>query len=116
MTALAAFEGDDEPVPVDLPAHRQPLDAEVLRSRVMDRRPVVPPWLRSRSEFAALVVWLSKYGGHATVFHLARSPLYVARLGARSPAGGWRVVVAWCGGCSTGSRHRSAPTLCAVVL
>lgn len=97
MTAVAAYDDSDDPMPVDLPLQRQPFDAEVVRSRVVDRRPVVPPWLRSRSEFGALVVWLSRYGAHATGFHLARSPLYLARLGARAPGGGWRVAraVVW---------------------
>jgi S-DNA-T family DNA segregation ATPase FtsK/SpoIIIE len=86
MTALEEFEG--EPLlPVDLPAQRQPLNAEVLAAHTIDRRPVVPPWLRSRSEFRALVVWLGRYGAHASTFHLARSPLYLARLVTRAPAG-----------------------------
>jgi S-DNA-T family DNA segregation ATPase FtsK/SpoIIIE len=69
----------------------------VLAARTIDRRPVVPPWLRSRSEFRALAVWLGRYGAHASAFHLARSPLYLARLVTRAPPSGWRVAraVVW---------------------
>lgn len=95
---LAAFDGDGEPVPVDLPSRRQPLDAAVLAARTLDRRPILPGWVRSRAEFVALLAWLGRYGAHATGFHLARTPLYLARLVARSPGGGWvfaRSVFRW---------------------
>ncbi|MBA2324923.1 MAG: DUF3631 domain-containing protein [Pseudonocardiales bacterium] len=95
-TALAGFADDDddrpEVVPVDPPEQRRVIDAEVITSRTIDKRPVVPPWLRSRAEFRALVAWLGRYGAHISAFHLARTPMYVARLAARSPRGGWRVV------------------------
>jgi DNA segregation ATPase FtsK/SpoIIIE, S-DNA-T family len=86
--------GVDQPatVPVDPPAGRRTINAEVLASRTVDKRPVVPPWLRNRDEARALAGWLAKYGAHITAFHTARSPLYLARLLARSPRGGWRVV------------------------
>ena len=51
---------------------------------------MVPPWLRNSSEFRALVAWLLRHGVHVSAFHGARSPLYVARLVARSPRGGWQ--------------------------
>ncbi|MDQ2707634.1 MAG: hypothetical protein M3Z25_08360 [Actinomycetota bacterium] len=96
-TALAGFADDDDdeqrPVPVDPPHQRQVIDVTVLASRTHDKRPIVPGWLRNRDEFRALVLWLSKYGAHATGFHLARSPMYLTRLATRSPKGGWRVVV-----------------------
>src|SRR5438477_10961842 len=92
MIAVAAFGDDDEPVPVDMPHTRQSFDATVLGSRTIDHRPVVPPWLRNRAEARALVVWLARHGMHVSAFHAARSPLYIARLIARSPRGGCRVV------------------------
>lgn len=88
MTALDEL-GD--PVPVDLLAQRQPLSAEVLEARTIERRPIIPSSLRSRAEFLALVRWLCRYGAHATGFHFARSPMYAARLLAHAPRGGWRV-------------------------
>ena len=83
-----------EPVPVDLPEQRQPITAEVLRGRVIEARPILPGWVRSRAEFRSLVGWLARYGAHATAFHLARSPLYMARLLARSPWGLLKVAIA----------------------
>lgn len=95
MTALAGFEDDaDRPVPVDPPRQRVPLDATVLGARTVHRWPILPPWMRSRSEFRALAVWLSKYAAHSTAFHTTHSPLYLARLLARMPRGGWLVLVA----------------------
>jgi S-DNA-T family DNA segregation ATPase FtsK/SpoIIIE len=94
VTAVESLDGDQPtPVPVDPPQQRQPLTAEVLASRTVNKRPLVAPWLRSWKEFRAVVVWLSKYGAHTTAFHAGHSPLYLARLLARSPRGGWRVGV-----------------------
>lgn len=91
MSEVESFD-DQPPVPVDVPNQHQSIDATVLSSRTLDVRPVVPGWLRNRAEFRALVVWLGKYGAHSAAFHTTRSPLYGARLIARSPVGGWRVL------------------------
>lgn len=89
-SACGAF---GQPVPVDPPPAA--LDVREVAAHIHQRRPIVPPWLRDRAEFRALVVWLGRYGLHASGFHLARLPLYLARLVARSPRGGWLAVRAW---------------------
>lgn len=97
MTAVESLDGDKPvpvPVPVDLPPAREPLAAEVLASRVVQRRPIIPPWMRSRSEARALLVWLLRYGAHATGFHVLHSPVYAARLVWFSPWGVWKALEA----------------------
>jgi S-DNA-T family DNA segregation ATPase FtsK/SpoIIIE len=76
-----------------MPQQRQPFDSEVLPSRTIQRWPIVPPWARNRAEFRSLVIWLVKYGAHATGYHLRHSPLYAARLLARSRWGLAKVAV-----------------------
>lgn len=86
------------PVPVDPPEQRRTIDATILGARVVDRRPVVPGWMRSRAEARQLAGWLARYGAHISAFHTSRLPLYATRLAARAPRGGWRVllrVVGW---------------------
>lgn len=84
MTALD-HRDEADPVPVHLPVQREPLAAEVLAARVIDKRPVFLSWARSRAECLALLRWLTRYGAHSTGFHLTHSPLYAGRLVARSP-------------------------------
>ncbi|SFP66661.1 DNA segregation ATPase FtsK/SpoIIIE, S-DNA-T family [Actinomadura madurae] len=55
------------------------------------RRPIIAPWLRDRSEAKATVRWAVGYAGHVTGYHTARIPLYSLRLAMRSPRGLWRV-------------------------
>lgn len=86
MTMLEEFDAEP-PLPVDLPTQRQPFDVETITARTIDKRPIVPAWMRSRSEFRSLVRWLLAYGWHVTAYHSSRSPLYLARLLARSPFG-----------------------------
>lgn len=85
-------------IPVDMPEQRQPFTGEVLRARTIERRPIIPVWMRSRAEFRSLLWWLARYGLHITGYHATHSPLYVARLVARSPWGTLKVatgVVDW---------------------
>ncbi len=89
---------DERPVPVDPPPGRRIIDATVLSSRTVDRRPIVPSWARNRADFRALVVWLGRYGAHTVGFHGVRLPtLYTWRLAARAPYGCWRVIRATAG-------------------
>lgn len=92
-TALADPGDDDErpAVPVNPPEGPRTIDATVIASRVHDKRPIIPPWLRNRDEFRALARYLARYGGHISGFHAARSPMYAARLAWRSPRGAWRL-------------------------
>jgi S-DNA-T family DNA segregation ATPase FtsK/SpoIIIE len=92
VSTLEPLDNDQPPVQVDPPAGPRTIDATVLSSRTVDKRPVVPVWMRNAGEFRALVAWLGRYGAHSAAFHSARSPLYSARLIARTPVGGWRLV------------------------
>lgn len=94
-TAVPAAEADETgrgrdqpgPVPVDPPAGKeQPVD------RSAQWRPVLPPWVRSRTELASASRWAASYAGHTTAYHAVRSPAYAGRLVARSPRGAGRAV------------------------
>jgi DNA segregation ATPase FtsK/SpoIIIE, S-DNA-T family len=92
---------DDEPgagpVAVDPPdRHRgdRSMAARLHAYRSGSRRPVLAPWLRSRAELAAAARWAATHAAHTSAYHAARSPLYAARLAARSPRGALRTVVA----------------------
>ena len=74
MTALVEF--DAEPlISVDLPTQRQPIDATTIAARMIDKQPIVPPWMRSWAEARALAVWALKYGAHIAGYQIARIPL-----------------------------------------
>jgi DNA segregation ATPase FtsK/SpoIIIE, S-DNA-T family len=82
--------GDDGPVLVDPPVpprrRRDPLVAP-WADRVLERRPVIAPWLRSKADIAAGARWLGGLVWHMTGFHAVRAPLYAAKLAAWSPRG-----------------------------
>ncbi|WP_373295571.1 cell division protein FtsK [Kitasatospora griseola] len=54
------------------------------------RRPVLPAWLLSKSELAKQARWAAGHVGHSLAYHAVRSPLYAAKLAARSPRGAVR--------------------------
>ena len=56
------------------------------------RRQVLPAWLHSRTEFAAVAKWAAGYAGHITAFHAVRTPLYAGTLVLRAPAGAAKFV------------------------
>ncbi|WP_445186774.1 FtsK/SpoIIIE domain-containing protein [Pseudonocardia sp. Cha107L01] len=89
MTALEPYE-DDQPMPVDLPERPHTIDITAVASRVENRRPVLPPYLRNRVEFLAWCRWQAQYGAHTVRFHGAHSPLYLARLALWTPIGLYR--------------------------
>jgi S-DNA-T family DNA segregation ATPase FtsK/SpoIIIE len=76
----------DEPCPVD------PVDAPSARQRP-ERRPIVPVWLKSRSEAFALARWVTGHYLHVSAYHLTRVPLYLGRLVFRAPRGLRRSIV-----------------------
>lgn len=88
-----------EVVPVDPPEPPRPdpvqtIYATALHARTADRRPIVPAYLRNRTEAHALAGWLARYGLHVTAYHATRAPLYALRLAWRSPRGAWVALVA----------------------
>ncbi|MEV5747165.1 cell division protein FtsK [Actinoallomurus sp. NPDC052308] len=68
--------------------------ATALKTRTVQRRPVIAPWLRDRAEFTDAVRWTAGHIGHTAAYHGARIPVYGARLTFRSPRGAVRLVTA----------------------
>jgi S-DNA-T family DNA segregation ATPase FtsK/SpoIIIE len=55
-------------------------------------KPILPPWLRSRSDAFALLKWSARYGVHVAAYHSTRSPKYAAKVGMWAPIGLVRAV------------------------
>src|SRR6266536_184958 len=56
------------------------------------RRPIVPPWARSRQELVGRTRWAAGLATHYGTYHATRSPKYAGRLVARAPRGAGRVL------------------------
>ncbi|GIE30017.1 cell division protein FtsK [Actinoplanes italicus] len=79
----------DEPILVDPPDS----DSRVSWAEAAaGRRPIVPAWLRSKSEALALARWIVGHYTHVSAYHLLRAPLYAGRLVVRAPRGAVRAV------------------------
>ncbi|WP_214412320.1 cell division protein FtsK, partial [Sphaerisporangium fuscum] len=63
-----------------------------LEEKARTRRPIVPLWLRSRTEAIHTLRWVGVHYAHVTGYQLARAPLYAGRLAFRSPRGFARLV------------------------
>ncbi|WP_182883270.1 FtsK/SpoIIIE domain-containing protein [Microbispora sp. H10949] len=63
-----------------------------LAGKARERRPIVPGWLRSRSEATSTLKWVSAHYAHVAGYHVTRAPKYALKLAARSPRGAARVV------------------------
>ncbi|WP_107081763.1 cell division protein FtsK [Streptomyces sp. SBT349] len=61
-------------------------------ARRAKRRAILPGWVRSGSELKAAAGWAAGYAGHIAAFHAVRSPLYAAKLAARSPQGAAKAI------------------------
>lgn len=75
---------------VDMPevSERDPVQQIYGRTIApVDRRPVVPDYLRTRQARRELYVWACRYTLHAAAFHALRAPLYAGRLTVRCPVG-----------------------------
>src|SRR5215475_13006792 len=89
-TAEAVGGDRSEPVPVDPPdTGAGPGLLELARTA--ERRPVLPAWARSRSQFRAAAGWVAGYYAYLAGFHAVRVPVYAARLAGRCPRGAYRV-------------------------
>ncbi|MBO4159310.1 cell division protein FtsK [Micromonospora antibiotica] len=83
--------GEGGPVLVDsIDAQRRPRFT-LAGFRDAQRRPILPGWLRSRSEFAGNLTWATGLAGHGVLYHGLRVPKYVGKLALRAPAGLGRV-------------------------
>ena len=74
------------PVPVDNPNLPAP--------GVVDekRKPILPAWLKDRTEFATAAKHTAARAGYASVYHGVRLPWYATQLAMMSPRGGCRFV------------------------
>jgi S-DNA-T family DNA segregation ATPase FtsK/SpoIIIE len=59
--------------------------------RDAQRRPILPGWLRSRSEFTGNLTWAVGLTGHSALYHGLRLPKYAGKLAWRAPVGVYRV-------------------------
>ncbi|ROO50813.1 S-DNA-T family DNA segregation ATPase FtsK/SpoIIIE [Micromonospora sp. Llam0] len=80
-------QDDDAPVPVNPPSAPDSGRSRLAGVVGAERRPVIPAWLRSRTELASAVRWTAGHYTHVSMYHLSRSPKYGARLAWRAPFG-----------------------------
>ncbi|MGW4466089.1 cell division protein FtsK [Micromonospora sp. NPDC004704] len=79
---------DDTLPPVDPTPVAAPSLYEAARSgQAVDRRPILPTWLRSRDELRKAARWATGHYSHTGLYHLTRSPKYAGRLAWRAPFG-----------------------------
>ncbi|MFY1657072.1 cell division protein FtsK [Micromonospora sp. WMMD1274] len=82
---------DGRPVLVDSPAAQRPPRFTLAAVRTGQRRPILPAWLRSRSELADAMRWAVGHLLHTTAYHLTRLPKYAGKLVLRAPGGARRL-------------------------
>src|SRR4051794_37309346 len=51
------------------------------------RRPILPGWVKSRTEFVGNAAWLVGFSAYGTAYHGVRLPKYLLRLAFRAPRG-----------------------------
>ena len=56
------------------------------------RKPILPPWLKDRTEFATAAKHTASRAGYASMYHGLRAPWYAAQLAMMSPRGTCRFV------------------------
>jgi DNA segregation ATPase FtsK/SpoIIIE, S-DNA-T family len=96
LQAQAPAKGAGEGrVLVDAAEAQRPARPGPAGLRAAERRPILPPWLGSRAELAALARWAAGYLAHTSAYHLTRSPAYAGRLVARAPRGAARLLAGW---------------------
>ncbi|MGW4022844.1 cell division protein FtsK [Streptomyces sp. NPDC005009] len=93
----ATTDAPSTPVPDDpgTPAAPVPVDNPKLPAPgVVDekRKPILPPWLRDRTEFTTAAAHTAGRLGYATAYHGVRLPWYALQLAAMSPRGACRFI------------------------
>ncbi|MFC6083706.1 P-loop NTPase family protein [Sphaerisporangium aureirubrum] len=63
-----------------------------LEEKARTRRPIVPLWLRSRTEAVHILRWVGVHYAHVAGYQVTRTPLYAGRMAVRSPRGFARLV------------------------
>ncbi|YCK32889.1 cell division protein FtsK [Actinomadura sp. ATCC 39365] len=83
---------DGEIVRVDQPGPTRTDWRASLERKATTRQPIIPLWLRSRSEAVETIRWASLHYLHVACYQTLRAPLYAGRLTARAPRGFVRLV------------------------
>jgi len=100
-TALAAFDDDDHRddaesfadgvtehgAPVDAPDEPKTIYGTVTSAVDVDRKPIVPAWMRSRTQRREVAAGASNLALYSILFHLSRSPKYGAKTAIFAPYG-----------------------------
>ncbi|MFW6721013.1 cell division protein FtsK [Streptomyces sp. MAR4 CNY-716] len=77
---------------VDVPTPKSAGPGYLGRLLGAKRRPVVPPWLKSKEELKTAASWVARHYAHAAGYHALRSPVYAARLALQAPTGTARFI------------------------
>jgi S-DNA-T family DNA segregation ATPase FtsK/SpoIIIE len=87
---------DRESVAIVRPAAGRPVDppdGQDMSTGSRTRRPIIPPWLRSRSALRAAMRWAVGQSSYTVAFHTVRVPKYLSKVAVYAPLGGARVLV-----------------------
>jgi len=76
-----------------LPSSSMTVETNELVFRSLDRRPIVPLWMRNAEQCKAFFRWLATNLWHTTAFHALRIPKYVLRAVVYTPRGISRAIV-----------------------
>lgn len=91
---------------IDLTKTGKPDDDEPERKPVGELQPLLPAWMRDRTQLVDTTRKATQRGAHRATWHLLRVPVYVVRLLLMSPRGLWRVVKVVFGILSDGQGHQ----------
>jgi DNA segregation ATPase FtsK/SpoIIIE, S-DNA-T family len=79
--------------PSALPSSSMTVETNELVYRPLDRRPIVPLWMRNAEQRKAFFHWLAANLWHTTAFHTLRIPKYALRAVVYTPRGIGRAIV-----------------------
>jgi hypothetical protein len=82
---------DDKPIPVDSPI-KDPKPTVADRAAGEKRRPILPAWMKNRSEFLTAARWACGHYWHTVRYHTWRTPLYGLRVLRQAPRGSLRTI------------------------
>ncbi len=98
-TQLASTDADDDdgaaPVLVDSPEAQRLERTTLAALRHAERRPILPPWLRSAREAREMAAWAAGFAGYTSLYYASRTPAAAGRLTARAPYGLARTLGGW---------------------
>ncbi len=80
---------------VDSPEAQRDTRPGLAELRAAKRRPIVPPWLRSRSSLRDTTRLAVGLAAHYGLYHVSRTPKYAGKLVGRAPVGLSRLLRGW---------------------